>query len=99
MNGLLRADRVVCPLREAAEKASAAARAAAALLKGDGRSTSSSMSSSDLGAGSAASDVTLGSGSEPDVLLWGLLQVVMMQGGRPRRIGVKFLLTRPLLPA
>ncbi len=34
--GLLRAGRVVCPLREAAEKARAAARAAAALLEGDG---------------------------------------------------------------
>jgi hypothetical protein len=60
MNGLLRAGRVVCPLREAAEKARAAA-----LLEGDGRSTSSSMSSSDPGAGSAASDVTAGSSSEP----------------------------------
>ncbi len=67
--GLLRAGRVVCPLREAAEKARAATRAAlpvaAALLEGDGRSTSLSMSSSDPGAGSAASDVTAGSGSEP----------------------------------
>ncbi len=34
MNGLLRAGRVVCPLRKAAEKARAAARAAAALLEG-----------------------------------------------------------------
>ncbi len=65
MNGLLRAGRVVCPLRESAEKARAAARAAAALLEGDGRSTSSSMSSSNPGAGSAASDVTAGSSSEP----------------------------------
>jgi hypothetical protein len=65
MNGLLRAGRVVYPLREAAEKARAAARAAAALLEGDGRSTSSSMSSSDPGAGSAASDVFAGSSSEP----------------------------------
>jgi hypothetical protein len=68
-NGLLRADRVVCPLREAAKKVRAAARAAAALLEGDnpGRSTSSSMSSSDTGACSAAtgSDVTAGSASEP----------------------------------
>ncbi len=54
---------VVTP--EAAEKARAVARAAAALLEGDGRSTSSSMSSSDPGAGSAASDVTAGSSSEP----------------------------------
>jgi hypothetical protein len=36
MNGLLRAGRVVCPLREAAEKARAAARAADALLEGAG---------------------------------------------------------------
>ncbi len=64
MNGLLRANRVVCLLREAAEKARAAARAAAALLEDVGRSTSSSMSSSDPGAGSAASDVTAGSSSE-----------------------------------
>jgi hypothetical protein len=67
MNGLLQAGRVVCPLREleAAEKARAAARAAAELLiEGDGRSASSSMSS-DPGAGSAASDVTAGSGSKP----------------------------------
>ncbi len=68
MNGLLRAGgRVasVCPLREleAAEKARAAARAADSLEGlGDGRSISSpSMSSSDPGAGSAASDVTAGS--------------------------------------
>ncbi len=69
MNGLLRAGRVVCPLCEAAEKARAATRAAAALLlvEGDGRSTSSSMSSSAPGAGSAASDVFVGSStsSEP----------------------------------
>jgi hypothetical protein len=64
MNGLVRAGRVVCPLREAAENVRAAARAAAA-LEGDGRSTSSSMSSSDPGVGSAASDVTVGSSSEP----------------------------------
>ncbi len=66
-NGLLRAGRVVCPLREAAEKARATgtARAAAALLEGDGRSISSSMSLSDPGAGSAASDVFAGSSSEP----------------------------------
>ncbi len=72
MNGLLRACRVVCPLREAAEKSRSAARAAAALLEGDGRSTSSSMSSSDPGAGSAAIDVTAGSSSKLcDVRLWG----------------------------
>jgi hypothetical protein len=49
MNGLMDcfAGRVVCPLREAAEKACAAARAVAAQLEGDGRSTSSSMLSSD----------------------------------------------------
>jgi hypothetical protein len=63
MNDLLRAGRVVCPVREAAEEARAAARTAAE-LEGDGRSTSSSMSSSDPGEGSAASDVTAGSSSE-----------------------------------
>ena len=64
-NSLLRAGRVVCPLREAAEKTRAAARALAA-LEGDGRSTTSSMSSSDSGSATSASDeLTADSTSEP----------------------------------
>ena len=57
-NSLLRAGRVVCPLREAAEKTRAAARALAA-LEVDGQSTTSSMSSSD------SDESTADSTSEP----------------------------------
>ena len=66
VSGLLRAGRpgVVRPLREAAEKTRAAARALAA-LEGDGQSTSPSMSSSETGRGSVTSGSTADSNSKP----------------------------------
>ena len=65
VSGLLRAGRVVRPLREAAEKTRAAARALAA-LEGDGQSTSPSMSSSETGRGSVTSSgSTADSNSKP----------------------------------